>query len=378
MLSAGEASGDRLGAGLAAALRARRPDVELFGMGGPRMAEAGVELVQRSDAVAVVGIVEVARHLGEIRRAMAALERCAAERRPDLLVPIDFPDFNLRLAARARRRGVEVVYFVSPQIWAWRRGRVRTIRRLVRRMLVLFPFEVGFYEAAGVPVSFVGHPAAEMVPDGVQREAWCQRAGLVPAALTVALVRGSGRIVFERLLRAMLAAAARIAARRPRTQFLLPVAPGQARERLAAEVERSGVHGVRLHEGDFPEILGAASAGIVASGTASLEAAIVGLPIVVVYRMSALTHAVGRMLVRLDHVTLPNLVAGRRVVPELIQDECTPERMAHEILAWLEAPERAAAVRQELVALRARLGGSGVFERAADAVLAELARRGQV
>jgi lipid-A-disaccharide synthase len=180
LLSAGEASGDRLGGGLAQALLARRPDLELLGMGGPRMAEAGVRLIQDASEVAVVGIWEVLGHLPALRRAMARLEQAMIEEAPDLVVPIDFPDFNLRFAARARRCGVDVVYFVSPQVWAWRRGRVRILKRLVRRMLVLFPFEVPFYESAGVPVTFVGHPVAEGEAPVRSRRELCELIGLDP------------------------------------------------------------------------------------------------------------------------------------------------------------------------------------------------------
>ncbi len=370
LLSAGESSGDRLGAGLARALLRRRPDLELVGMGGPQMARAGVRLVQDAAEVAVVGIQEVLSHLPAIRRAMRALERVLAAERPDLVVPIDFPDFNLRLAARARRAGAPVVYFVSPQVWAWRRGRVRRIRRLVRRMLVLFPFEAEFYERAGVPVAFVGHPVAEPPPAPRPRAELCAQVGLDAEREIVALVPGSRRSEVEQLLAPLLAGAARIRDRRPGTQFLVTLAPGLARAEFERRIADSGLVGARLHAGDFPEILTLAAAGVVASGTASLEAAASGLPIVVVYRMGRLSFLVGRALVRLPHIALPNLVAGRRLVPELLQGECNPQRIAEEVLRYLEQPEHARRVGAELAGLRARLGGPGVFERAAEEILA--------
>jgi lipid-A-disaccharide synthase len=306
---------------------------------------------------------------------MRRLQAVLTEERPALLVPVDFPDFNLRLAARARRAGVDVVYFVSPQVWAWRRRRVRTIRRLVRRMLVLFPFEVGFYEAAGVPVSFVGHPVAELAPAAIDRGELCRRAGLDPSRTTIALVPGSRRVEIARLLPPLLQAARRLRERHPALQFLVPLAPGLARESVQARVDAAGIDDVRLHAGDFPEVLGVCAAGAVASGTASLEAAVTGLPLCIVYRMSPLSYAIARALVRLDHVGLPNLVAGSRIVPELIQSECTPERIAAELGRYLDAPEEAGRVRRALVGLRERLGGPGVFERAADRLLAELDAR---
>ncbi len=372
MITAGEESGDRLGAGLARALSERRPDIELYGMGGDAMAEAGVQLVQHLSEVAVVGITEVLAHLPEIRRAMRRLEACFDERRPDLLVPIDFPDFNLGLARRARRRGVEVVYFVSPQVWAWRRGRVRGIQRLVRRMLVLFPFERAFYEQADVPVTFVGHPVVDRQLEPVDREGLLRRIGLDPGRPVVALLPGSRRSEVARLLPPMLGAAAVLRRRRPELQFLMPRARGLAEGLLLEAVRASGLDEVRVHTGDYPEVLGACTAGVVASGTASLESAVAGLPIVVVYRIQPLTYLLGRLLVRVEHIALPNLVAERRVVPELVQGECTPERIATAIEAYLDDPAHAERVRAELDEVRRRLGEPGAIGRAADAVLEEL------
>ena len=372
LISAGEASGDRLGAGLARALLERRPELELWGMGGERMREAGVRLIQDSSEVAVVGFFEVLAHLPAIRRAMGTLGDFLEREKPDLFVPIDFPDFNMRLAKRAQRAGVEMVYFVSPQIWAWRRGRVKTIRKLVRRMLVLFPFETPFYEEAGVPVSFVGHPAVNDPPDERRRDELCALAGLDPAKGVVALVPGSRKGEVERLLPPMLEAGARLRSDRPELQFLLTVAPGLDRAEVDRIVAAGPLPEIRLHSGDFPEILGVCRAGAVTSGTASLEAAITGMPMVVVYRMSGLSFAVARAFVGIDHVALPNLVAGRRVVPELVQGECTPARIAEELARYLDGPAVQERVRRELLDLRQALGGPGVFDRAADAILAEL------
>jgi lipid-A-disaccharide synthase len=375
-ISAGEASGDRLGSGLARALRERRPDLELLGMGGPLMRREGVRLVQEASEVAVVGIFEVLARLPAILRAMGRLERSLREDRPDLLVPVDFPDFNLRLAARARRADVPVVYFVSPQVWAWRRGRVKAIRRLVRRMLVLFSFEADFYEQAGVPVTVVGHPLAEGLDEARDVERMRDRSGLAAGRPTVALMPGSRPGELRSLLEPMLGAAQRIRASREDVQFLVPLAQGLPAESVRHRLQRAELESYRIHRGDFPRILAACEAGVVASGTASLEAALEGLPIVVVYRVNPLTYALGRSLVRLENVALPNLVAGRRVVPELIQSDCRPERIAHEVLSYLEDPERARETREALLGVRRRLGGPGAFGRAADAVLAELEASG--
>jgi lipid-A-disaccharide synthase len=372
MFSAGEPSGDRLGAGLAKALRNRLPDVELVGMGGERMAAAGVRLVQDSSEVAVVGLLEVVHRLPEIRRAMKRLEAVLRSEKPDLLVPIDFPDFNLRLAARAGRAGVPVVYFVSPQIWAWRRGRVRKIRRLVRRMLVLFPFETAFYEEGGVPVSFVGHPVMER--GGFERTSAELRAaaGLEREGEVLALLPGSRRDEVRRLLPAMLDAAIVVRKARAGTQTLVLRAPGLPDGLLERMVSDHGGADVRIHAGDFPEILTACDAGVVASGTASLEAAAMGLPMVVVYRMNPISFLAGRLLIKVKHIALPNLIAGRKVVPELLQGDCNAEAIAREILGYLEQPERTAAVRRDLAGVCERLGGAGIFDRAAEAVLREI------
>jgi len=378
MLSAGELSGDRLGAGLARALRRSCPEVELFGMGGPQMAEAGVRLIQDASAVAVVGIQEVLARLPAIRQAMRSLGAALERERPDILVPIDFPDFNLRLAARARRAAIDVVYFVSPQVWAWRRGRVHLIRRLVRRMLVLFPFETEFYEAAGVPVTFVGHPLAEAELEPRRRTDLCAAIGVDPEREVVALVPGSRRSEVERLLDPMLQAAAIVRRRRPGTQSLVTIAPGLSREWFDAEISRLGGADVRLHAGDFPEVLSVCQAGVVASGTATLEAAVMGMPMAVVYKMNPLSYAIGRALSNIDSVGMPNLVAGRRVVPELIQSQCTPRKISEVLLRFLENPDEARRVREELRAIRGKLGGAGVFERAAGEVLAELGRKAPI
>lgn len=375
LISAGEASGDRLGAGLARALRELRPDVELVGMGGDEMASAGVRLVQHASEVAVVGFVEVLRHLPAIRRAMASLAGLLDRERPDVVVPVDFPDFNLRLAARAHTRGVPVVYYVSPQVWAWRRGRVRTIRSIVRRMLVLFPFESTFYASEGVPVTFVGHPAAadESAIDAV---ALRRTVGLPADGPVVALLPGSRHGEVTRHLPILLDAARRLRERAASASFLVPRARTLPPGLLEGMVAASGLSGVVVHEGDYPAVLKLCAAGAVASGTATLDAALAGLPTVVVYRMQALSYRLARRLVEVPHIALPNLVAGRRIFPELVQDDFTPEAVAATIAAWLENNDESRRVREALGELRATLCGAGAFDRAARAVLDELSPGG--
>lgn len=374
LLSAGEASGDRLGAGLARALRRLRPDVELLGMGGEEMAEAGVRLVQDASQVAVVGVLEVLRHLPALRAAMARLTE-ALDAKPDLLVPIDFPDFNLRLAGAAARRGVPVVYFVSPQVWAWRRGRVRVIRERVARMLVLFPFEVPFYEDAGVPVTFVGHPMAETEAVPPERTAALAAGlGMIPGGRRLILLPGSRPGEVGRLLPRMLEAAALLRATRPDLEVVLPLARGLDAEEVRRRVAASPAPRTRIHAGDYPAVLTLGTAAIAASGTATLDAALAGLPTAVVYAVQPATYLLGRLLVKVDHIALPNLVLGRRLFPELLQGAFTPAAAAAAVAPWLDDPQGAAAVRKSLGEVRSRLGEAGAMDRAAKAILAELPR----
>lgn len=378
MISAGEASGDRLGAGLAAALRQRDPAIELIGMGGPQMRDAGVRLVQDSAEVSVVGIWEVLSRLPQIRRAMHRLERVLEDERPDLLVPIDFPDFNLRLAARAGRSNIGVVYFVSPQVWAWRPRRVHQIRRLVREMLVLFDFEREFYRDADVPVTWVGHPLAEAPPETSDRADLRRRIGLQPDSTAIALLPGSRAGEIKRHMPVLLGAAALLRRERPALEFLVPLAPSAPGCVVRDTIRDSGLERIHVHAGDFPGVLRVCTAGAVASGTASLDAAMVGLPMVVIYRMSPITYWIGKRLIQVDHIAMPNLIAGRGIVPELLQDECNAARIAAELDRYLGDPSHAESVRNALQAVSRKLGDPGVYARAAERVLAHLPRPGTV
>lgn len=369
LLSAGEASGDRLAAGLARELLARCPGVDLVGMGGDEMADAGVRLVRHASEVAVVGLVEVLTHLPAVLGAMEALEAILDRERPDLVVPVDYPDFNLRLAARARARRVPVVYYVSPQVWAWRRGRLRAIAAMVRRMLVLFPFEEPFYRSAGIPVTFVGHPAASRRPV-TDREAVRSALGIRPDDPLVALLPGSRRKEVRRHYPILLDALRILRRRHPRLQAVVPRARTVPGPLLASRASRHP--GLRILDGAYPEILEVSDVGVVASGTATLDAAMASLPSVVVYRMQSLSYVLARRLVRVDHIALPNLIAGERIFPELVQDDCSPDRIATEIGRFLDDPRRAEAVRTSLGRIRQSLSGEGAFGRAAEAVLSEL------
>ncbi|MFP2898656.1 lipid-A-disaccharide synthase, partial [Corallococcus sp. 4LFB] len=335
LVVAGEASGDTHAAELVAALQALRPDLTFFGMGGARLAARGVELIHDAREVSVMGITEVLPRIPRILRIMKDLARAAEERRPDCAILVDIPDFNLRLAKKLKALGIPVAYYVSPMIWAWRRGRVRTIQRLVDRMLCILPFEEDFYREAGVPARYVGSPVLEQMPRSASAREFRQRLGLSQDAPTLALLPGSRMSEIRRILPALVGAAKQLASERPGLQVVVPVAPTVAKEEILSRFEGSGVTPV-LVDGRAPEVVGASDAAVVASGTAVLEAGLMERPLVVVYRVSLVTYLVGRLMLKVAFVSLINLLAGRRVVPELLQGDMTPENIAAEVRrVWL-------------------------------------------
>ena len=375
LISAGEASGDRHAAGLmeaAARLTGDRRRIRFFGLGGDAMAAAGLEPVAHSDEVAVVGIAEVVRELPRIRRVFRKLLVATEKRRPSLAVLVDFPDFNLRLARRLRRRGIPVLYYVSPQVWAWRRRRVRTISRLVDRMLVLFPFETEVYRGHELHVDHVGHPLVDDVPE--LESAWERQDG-VPERPVLALLPGSRNSEVRRILPPMLRAAAELvgtAERAGRVRLILaPTVDPELVRRLIASGPLDGDELDVVRADRFTAVAGSHFA-FCASGTATLEVGLLGTPMVVVYRVSPLTYAVGRLLVDLPFVSLVNLVLGRQVVPELLQAEADHERMAAAATRLLSRRTRIDAMRAALAGLRPALGASGASERAAGCLLDEL------
>ncbi|PYO58664.1 MAG: lipid-A-disaccharide synthase [Candidatus Rokuibacteriota bacterium] len=373
MLSAGEASGDLHGRTLCRALMDLHPGVRLFGMGGGRMAAAGMEVIADPTGQAVVGTSEALWRIPELYRAYRALVARLRDERPRALVVIDFPEFNLRLARQARRAGVPVLYFIPPQLWAWRRGRIRQMARRVSRVLAVLPFERELYESAGVPVEFVGHPLLDVLPLDLARDEARRRLGLDPSEAVVGLLPGSRREEVTRLLPPMLAAARRLASTRAAGRFVLGLAPTVDRaavEQLLPPAEAAGAPRVEVVEGRTYEVMAGADVVLIASGTATLEAALLGVPMVVCYRVSRVTESVVRLLVRgVSWCSLPNIVAGRAIVPEILQDEVTGQRLASEVLRLLDDPVAATAQRTAFKDLRARLGEPGVARRAATAVL---------
>ena len=339
LLSSGEASGEAYGAQLIDALRRLAPGAHFFGMGGEKMRGSGCELLVDAKQVAVVGLAEVVTRLPHIRRQFHRLVDEADRRRPDAAVLIDFPDFNLRLARALHRLKIPVFYFVSPQVWAWRSGRVKQIRKYVRKMIVIFPFEQEFYRQHGVDVTYVGHPLAYAPAPAIARADFAAHYQLNLQKQWIALLPGSRKKEVGLNLPAMLGAAERISGPNGNYEFLLPVASTLEKDWLKQEFARSRVQIVLTQ--DARTTLAHSRAAMVASGTATVEAAIAGTPFVVVYRLASLTWLMGRRLVKLDTFAMPNLIAGRKVVPELIQSDFTAENVAREMTTILpDGPAR--------------------------------------
>jgi lipid-A-disaccharide synthase len=369
LVVAGEASGDQHGAELVAELQRVRPSWRFFGMGGSKLASKQVDLLYGSHEVSVIGLTEVLPKIPRLLNVMDGLTRAAARRRPIAAILIDIPDFNLRLARRLKRLGIPVAYYVSPMVWAWRRGRVRTIAEVVDKMLCILPFEEPFYRRSGVDARYVGSPVVEQVPAPAPAESFRRALGVDPERPTVALLPGSREGELRRILPALVEAGRILTAERPGLQLLVPVAPSLRREAVAAHFEGSGLSPVLL-DGRAPEAVGASDAAVVASGTAVLEAGLMQRPLVLVYRVSGPTYLAGRMLLKVPHVGLVNLVANRRVIPELLQGEMTPARIAEEIRkVWQPGPARDAML-GGLAEARAALGEQRAAANAAREVLA--------
>ena len=364
MVSCGEPSGDLYAGALAAELRARVPGIEITGLGGPRLAGAGAQLTADFSGMTVTGLTEALRVLPHSYATYRTLVEAARARRPDVFVAIDFPDFNFRLMRSLHRLGIPIVYYVSPQLWAWRSGRMKTMKALVDKVLVIFPFEAEIYERAGVPVEFVGHPLVDLAQAGESRESFLRQHGLNPEAPTVALLPGSRPNELHRIAPDMAAALPLIAARVPGAQFVVAAAPGLSDELFAPFGGAPTI--VRSRTDD---VLAASDVVITASGTATVQAALHERPMVVVYRLSPLSYMLGRRFIHVDMYAMANLVAGRRIVPELIQDDFTPARVADETIALLHDGGRHRATREALREVRRRLGSPGASGRTADAIL---------
>ena len=370
-LVAGEHSGDQLGAALIAALRERVADLECFGIAGPKMIAAGCEAWWGADELSVMGLAEVLRHLPRLVHLRGAAARRLRAARPDVFIGIDAPEFNLALARGLRRAGIRTVQYVSPQVWAWRRGRVRSIGLACDLVLCLLPFEAQFYAQHGVPAVFVGHPLADQIPLEVDREAARRALGLDSGGVVVALLPGSRLAEVSRLAAPFAAAAAHIASRRSGFRFIAPMASSAVRalfiKRLAQVPEAPQI---TLLDGEAQRALAACDAAIVASGTATLEALLSGRPMVVAYRMSALTAFLLRTLalVKVSYFSQPNLLAGRRLVPEFLQEQVKGEALAEALIGELEDRGHMRELLEEFAAVHRTLRRGGAA-RAAEAIL---------
>ncbi len=373
MISCGEPSGDMYAAELTRHIRLLEPSAVITGFGGERLRAAGADLLGDFRGLSVTGLLEVVRLLPRTFQMYRRLVAAARDRRPDVFVAVDFPDFNFRLAHALRRLGVPVVYYISPQLWAWRPGRMKTMKRLADRVLVIFPFEERIYQDAGVPVEWVGHPLLDVMPAPRPKSEIAADLGLRTADPIVALLPGSRRNEVAAILPGLVAAAREIRRRLPAAQFVVARAP-HVSARLLEPLDPLDPPAL-IVEGRADDVLGVADVALVASGTVTVQAALHECPMVVVYRLSPLTYRLGRRFVRVDTFAMANLVAGKRVVPELIQDDFQTARVAEEALRILTDPVRAGEMRRELAEVRARLGTAGASARAAHAVL-DVARRG--
>jgi lipid-A-disaccharide synthase len=365
LLSAGEASGDMYAARLAAALR-QRADLEIFGMGGPQMRAAGVDIVTDYSEVSVVGITEILSHLPSLVRAMRHLVREAEQRKPAFAILTDFPGFHLRLARKLKPHGIRNIYYICPQFWAWRPWRVRVVRRRFAQALCIFPFEEKFYGDAGVTVKFIGHPLVGAVHASLDRHTFCREQGLDPQKQIVTILPGSRAAELRQHL-PLLREACRHIHGETSAQFVLAAAPGaniaSLREGWPPEFP------LRIVLGETYNALAAADTAIVSSGTATIEAALLDVPMIVIYRVTPLTALLAKPLVRTPFFSMVNLIAGKRAVPELIQRDFTPERVAAETVALLRDPRARESLRRGLAEVRQRLGPPGAVDRAADAIL---------
>ena len=375
MMSAGEASGDLHGARLAKEMLEMEPDVELFGFGGAKMAEAGVRLVRDCRDYSIMGVWEVVLGLSRLLKLEKTLVESMREEKPDLLLIIDYPDFNWRLAAKAKALGVPVFSYIPPSAWAWRKGRAKKCAAIAKEIVTIFHHEIGPYVTAGANVSFLGNPLVDTVRADMEPEAARAFFGLKDGERAALLLPGSRRQEISFLLPDMLKAVRILKEKRPETRFFLPVAPGLERQEIERHIEKSGAS-VELTEEHVYDLMGVADFAIATSGTVVMEAALMDLPAVVCYRMGRLNYAIGRMLVKIDHFSLPNIILGEEAEPELLQDEVTPERIAEEAAKLYKGEPQRDSVMARLKVAVLQLGPPGASVRVAAHVLAAAAGRG--
>ena len=365
MIIAGEASGDLHGSGVVRELKRRNPNIEIFGVGGDNMRREGMQLIYHVRELSFMGFAEVLKHLPVIHSVKRALEMILKYRKPDAVLLIDYPGFNLRFARTAKLNGAKVVYYISPQVWAWRRSRIKKMRGAVDKMLVVFPFEVDLYQKEGVDAEFVGHPLLEVVSSGLDRKGFCKRYGIDPTKRILGLLPGSRKQEIEKIFPEMLKAARTIAEEQD-MEVAVAVAPTLEARYFEAFYNLAGIH---LVKGASYEVMQHAEFALVTSGTATLETGLFGTPMLVVYKTSWLTYLIGRLLIRVKNIGLVNIVAGKQIVPEFIQHKATGSAMAKEALRILRDEPLVESIKLELSKVRERLGEAGASHRVAERIL---------
>lgn len=365
MIVTGEASGDLHGGNLIAAARHIDPELNFFGVGGPRMEEAGCELLIRGEEIATMGLVEVLGHLPVILRAFRRLKKILhGPDKPDLLVLIDFPEFNLKLAREAQAAEVPVLYYVSPQVWAWRRGRVRKIARVVDHLAAIFPFEPDFYKNEDIEVDYVGNPLLDEFEIKTDRETYLDAKGLDPKRRTIGLFPGSRRNELKYIFPTIIETARRLHRLDPQLQFLLPVASTLTIDEIEEKLSGEPFSAVLVRDNLY-DVANACDAVITVSGTATLQTALAGAPMVILYRMNPISYAIGKRMVKVPFIGLANIVAGRQVAREFIQDEAVPEEIATEVLHILNDDDYRRQIKDALASVQQRMGTPGCSERVA-------------
>ena len=364
MIVAGEASGDMHGANLVREMLNLDPALNFYGIGGNRLQEEGVELLANASDMAVVGLTEVVSKLGSILKIMGMMKRSLDERRPDLVILIDYPDFNIPLAKAAKKRGIKVFYYISPQVWAWRKSRIGQIKKTVSKMAVILPFEVEMYRQKDFGVNYVGHPLLDMVKLNYSKQESRKKFGLSEDKITIGILPGSRTSEVRILMPELLRAAQILKREMPDLQFILPLAD-TLEETSVTEIISGFNVDVKVVSGHTYDVVSCADLALVASGTATLETALLGVPMIIVYKISLLSYFIGRLFVHVKNIGLVNIIAGKTIVPELIQGDASGMRIAAESLSILKNGERRQKMIKELEAIRARLGEPGAARRAA-------------
>jgi len=374
LFSAGESSGDQHAANMFLELKKQQPDIKGIGMGGTKMAQAGIDVRYNSSGIAVIGVVEVIKHYGEIRRALKLMQHIVSTEKPDLLVCVDYKEFNLKLARHARQCGIKVLFYVSPQVWAWRPGRVKTYGKAIDMMAVIFPFETAYYDAEHVPVRYVGHPSVDKVQPLHSRAEDMANFGLDEKKPVVGILPGSRANEIKRMLPVMLAAAEKLQAGLPDIQFILPQADSIGDELLESYMSQSAVK-IAVIKNQPYDVIQCCDVVMTTSGTATLEIALLTVPMVIAYKLASLTYWLGRWLVNTPFIGLPNIVLGKGIVKELIQHEASADNLAAEVKRILTDKIYADEMRANLIQVKEKLGPGGGSKNMAELAL-EMLKQG--